>query len=352
MPRHMTPSSAEHLQSQKSSRRKFTPVRWPNGCIFMVISVWVWLACCQQSDFSTSSNNIRASEIHSHYDIEYLNESQIELGTRLGHGRFSNVYEGVLNGSIPVAAKVLKPIEKWRLQREIEFMEMLQGEPNVIKLFGVYGDEFSPVIVTERIKQSNRTVLSYEELRWVMRELLRTLNGTHYHNVFHRDVKWQNMLVSFEERKMRLIDWGLAEYVVLDQEYSPSVGTKSYKAPELLMEWRHYGPGVDIWAAGIVMANLMYGCPSFFSAAENEGVLVRQTKLFGKNRMMKLARRYKYKRPLAYTTTQSLLEYALPHTRHLFTHESLDFLQLLLVPEPEDRASAAEALLHPFVRDV
>lgn len=316
--------------------------------------MWIWLFLelrrSYTSDISSSSGEIPAGDLHDSYEIEYLNESNLNLVREIGHGRFSNVYEGVLNDTIPIAAKRLKPIELWRLKREIQFMEMLKDEPNVIRLFGVYGDVYAPIIVTELANRDNHTIVSYEELRWAMRELLRTLNGTHYHNVFHRDIKWQNMLVSFTERKMRIIDWGLAEYVIRGGKYSPGVGTKSYKAPELLMDSRTYGPGVDIWAAGVVMANLLYGCPSFFAAAENEGVLVRQTKLFGKNRMMRLARRYKYKRVLAYTTPQSFLEYALPHTRHLFTHESLDFLQMLLVPEPEDRATAAEALLHPFVR--
>lgn len=288
-------------------------------------------------------------EIHDGYEIHYLDEEQVELLDEVGHGRFSNVYRAKLNDTL-VAAKKLKPIEPWRVKREVRFMTALKDAPNVVKLHGVYGDELSPIIVTEFVARDENTNISYEDLQWIMRELLMALNATHYEHIFHRDIKWQNLLVSFKERRLRIIDWGLAEFFIRGRRYSPSAGTKSYKAPELLLGCRQYGPAVDVWAAGIIMANLMFGCPSFFNAGDVQGVLARHTQFFGPRRMRRLAKMCGYRRPLLQTGGQSFLELALPHTRHLIKKEAIDLLQELLTPEPNLRITAADALLHPFLK--
>jgi serine/threonine protein kinase len=114
------------------------------------------------------------------------------------------------------------------------------------------------------------------------------------------------------------------------------------------MGYRYYGADVDIWAAGVTMANLLYGCPSFFSGADDEAVLGRHTRIFGNLRMSRIAQDLGYDGAIQHYQKQSLLEYALPHTRHLFTRDSLDLLQQLLIPEMKARISAAEALQHPF----
>lgn len=312
--------------------------------IFLICAVF---SSSSEEHGSSSDLVLDSEELHNDYVIEYKDENDIEMVKEIGHGRFSNVFHAKINGE-DVAAKRLKPVESWRIKREIRFMEMLRDEPNVVKLHGVYGDELGPVIVTELAKTDSNTIISYGDLQWTMKEILRALNGTHYHHVFHRDIKWQNMLVSFQERKLRIIDWGLAEYVIQGHEYTPCVGTKSYKSPELLLEYRNYGTGVDIWAAGVVFANLMFGCPSFFAGADNAAVLARHVRLFGTRRMMKLARGLGYKKSLTHASGQSFLEYALPHTRHLITRPSLDLLQKMLTPEPDYRISAADALDHPF----
>lgn len=39
--------------------------------------------------------------------------------------------------------------------------------------------------------------------------------------------------------------------------FSPAVGTRWYKAPELLLGGRDYGPAVDLWSAGCLLAELL-----------------------------------------------------------------------------------------------
>ena len=125
------------------------------------------------------------------------------------------------------AAKKLVPTDEWRVKKEVKIMEQLKGQPHIIPLLGVYGDEYDPIIVTDYLPSDSQSVPSYQDFKWVMKALLQALNATHYNNIFHRDVKWQNMLVSFKDHKLFLIDWGLADYVIKGRSYSPRTGTKS-----------------------------------------------------------------------------------------------------------------------------
>lgn len=280
--------------------------------------------------------------------IVYKNESALTYFNEIGHGRYSDVYKASLNNGTIVAAKKLKPIDIWKIKREAHIMSLVSDIPYSIKLYGVFGDETSPIFVTEYVETDLPKSLTYDSFQWIMHSILLALNETHSKGIFHRDIKWQNMLVSLKNKTLKIIDWGLGDFYDPDQSYSPRVGTKSYKAPELLFLSKKYNEKIDIWASGCVMANLMFGTQSFFAAHDNDGVLQRHVRFFGHKRMKKIAKKYKYKKTVPFYHNQSFLEYALPTTRHLFTNQSLDLLDQLLTPEIELRPYASEALENPF----
>ena len=49
-------------------------------------------------------------------------------------------------------------------------------------------------------------------LRFYLYELLRALDYCHSMGIMHRDVKPHNVMIDHENRRLRLIDWGLAEF--------------------------------------------------------------------------------------------------------------------------------------------
>jgi serine/threonine protein kinase len=301
---------------------------------------------------SSESRQLTGSDLHGSYPITYRDISGLTMLNEIGHGRFSRVRRATLPDGAAVAAKCLLPGQSWRLKREVRFLELVRdrGVPNVVNLIGVYGNERAPIIVTELAYRDDAVLISLDDLKWVMRSLLSTLNETHRLNVFHRDIKWQNLLVSFKNRSLTVIDWGLAEWIMPNRTLSSFVGTKGYKAPELLLGVKQYGPEIDIWATGVVMANLMFGCARFFSGGSEEAVLRKQVLLFGWQRISKLADKYGYKKRIQRVAQRTALEYALPHTRQLITRGALDFLRELLMPERGQRITAAEALVHSFLR--
>jgi len=73
----------------------------------------------------------------------------------------------------------------------------------------------------------------------------------------HRDVKPHNVMIDHSQRKLRLIDWGLAEFYHAGQEYNVRVASRYFKGPELLVDLRDYDYSLDIWSLGCMLAAMV-----------------------------------------------------------------------------------------------
>ncbi|EEQ99974.1 mitogen-activated protein kinase, putative [Perkinsus marinus ATCC 50983] len=94
-----------------------------------------------------------------------------------------------------------------------------------------------------------------------LRQMFAGLCFCHEQGVLHRDVKPQNVLIKGNMHSgsacLKLADFGLARTFRPDvRAYTREIQTLWYRAPEILLGAKEYGPAVDIWSAGAVIYEL------------------------------------------------------------------------------------------------
>ena len=100
--------------------------------------------------------------------------------------------------------------------------------------------------------------------------------------IMHRDVKPHNVMIDHENRRLRLIDWGLAEFYHPGQEYNVRVASRYFKVsftpplcpvvtphydgqgPELLVDYQMYDYSLDMWSLGCMLASMIFRKEPFF----------------------------------------------------------------------------------------
>lgn len=106
---------------------------------------------------------------------------------------------------------------------------------------------------------------SLGEIKKVMQQLLNGLYYIHSNKILHRDMKAANVLIT-KTGVLKLADFGLARAFSANKNgqvnrYTNRVVTLWYRPPELLLGERNYGPPVDLWGAGCIMAEMWTRSP-------------------------------------------------------------------------------------------
>lgn len=137
-------------------------------------------------------------------------------------------------------------------------LKTLKGGPNIIKLYSVVRDPISkiPALITEFVELKYKHV--YElyntftefDIKFYIYEVLKALDYCHSKGVIHRDIKPQNIMIDSSKKKLRVIDWGLAEFYHKGQNYNCRVASRFFKGPELLLDYNYYDYSLDIWSLG------------------------------------------------------------------------------------------------------
>ena len=101
-------------------------------------------------------------------------------------------------------------------------------------------------------------------------EIVLALEFLHKHKIAYRDMKPENLLIS-SEGHIKITDFGFAKKIN-DRSFT-LCGTPEYLAPEIIMSIGH-NHGVDWWALGILIYEMVAGYPPFYD--ENPFEVYRQ----------------------------------------------------------------------------
>lgn len=288
-----------------------------------------------------------------------------EVTRKLGRGKYSEVFQGVdSSNNKAVVIKVLKPVKHKKIKREIKIMETLRGGPNVVTLYDIVKDTSSKTVclINEYIDSTDFKVLfptlTDFEVRYYAYELLKALDFAHSKGIMHRDIKPHNVMIDHANRKLRLIDWGLAEFYHPNVEYNVRVASRYYKGPELLVNMKDYDYSLDMWSFGCLLAGMTFKIQTMFRGTDNNDQLVRIAKVMGTKPVLDYVAKYdaqmdpSLKSALGNYATRPLSSYVTEENKHLASSEAIDLLTKLLVIDHNHRLSAAEAMKHPYFEPV
>lgn len=70
-------------------------------------------------------------------------------------------------------------------------------------------------------------------------------------------MKPANIITNPKTKLLKLIDWGLSSFYMPGVPLSPRVGTRTYKAPELLLGYKYYDYEIDIFSIGLMFSKMV-----------------------------------------------------------------------------------------------
>uniref|UniRef100_A0A0E0P1N7 Casein kinase II subunit alpha n=2 Tax=Oryza rufipogon TaxID=4529 RepID=A0A0E0P1N7_ORYRU len=220
--------------------------------------------------------------------VQWGEQDDYEVVRKVGRGKYSEVFEGInVNNNEKCIIKILKPVKKKKIKREIKILQNLCGGPNIVKLLDIVRDQHSktPSLIFEYVNNTDFKVLyptlTDYDIRYYIYELLKALDYCHSQGIMHRDVKPHNVMIDHELRKLRLIDWGLAEFYHPGKEYNVRVASRYFKGPELLVDLQDYDYSLDMWSLGCMFAGMIFRKEPFFYGHDNHDQLVKIAKVLG-----------------------------------------------------------------------
>eukprot|EP01128_Nolandella_sp_AFSM9_P003985 TRINITY_DN1752_c1_g1_i1.p1 TRINITY_DN1752_c1_g1~~TRINITY_DN1752_c1_g1_i1.p1 ORF type:complete len:366 (-),score=85.55 TRINITY_DN1752_c1_g1_i1:128-1159(-) len=285
-----------------------------------------------------------------------------EVVRKIGRGKYSEVFEGVaVAKEIPekCVIKILKPVKKKKIKREIKILQNICGGTNIIQLFDVVRDPHTktPSLIFEYVKNVDFKVLYPTlqdiDVRFYMNELLKALDYAHSNGIMHRDVKPHNVMIDHGKRTLRLIDWGLAEFYHKDQDYNVRVASRYFKGPELLVDMMDYDYSLDLFSVGCMFAGLVFQREPFFRGSDNKDQLVRITRVLGTDLLDAWMDKYglsiNWRSTIGKHSPKPWTSFVTPDNTHLAgVPEALDFVDKLLRFDPQERLTAREAMEHRY----
>jgi len=296
--------------------------------------------------------------------VNWGDQDNYEVVRKVGRGKYSEVFEGIRilpdGKEDRCIIKILKPVKKKKIQREIKILQNVRGGPNIIDLIDVVKDPRSktPSLIFEFVSNTDFKVLyptlADYDIRYYMLELLKALEFCHSRGIIHRDVKPHNVMIDHSKRTLRLIDWGLAEFYHPGMDYNVRVASRYFKGPELLVDFQQYDYSLDLWSLGCMFAAMIFRKEPFFYGHDNYDQLVQIVRVLGTDAFQDYLNKYdieldpQLEALIGNHSRKPWDKFINLSNQHLVSPEAIDFLDKLLRFDHQERLTCQEAMAHPY----
>ncbi|OAY62102.1 CDPK-related kinase 3 isoform X1 [Manihot esculenta] len=267
--------------------------------------------------------------------------AKYELGKEVGRGHFGHTCSArVKKGELKDQTVAVKIISKAKMttaisiedvRREVTILKALSGHKHLVKFYDACEDANNVYIVMELCEGGellDRILArggryNEEDAKVIVVQILSVVSFCHLQGVVHRDLKPENFLFTSggDDADMKLIDFGLSDFIRPDERLNDIVGSAYYVAPEVLH--RSYSLEADIWSIGIISYILLCGSRPFWARTES-GIFRSVLR-----------------------SDPNFDDIPWPSV----TPEAKDFVKRLLNKDYRKRMTAVQALNHPWLRD-
>lgn len=265
---------------------------------------------------------------------------------KLAEGGFGKVYKvRDLVTQRHVALKKIDLEEHMNIGiREVTLLKSLH-HPHIIALQEVFIEKESMFLVMELMHRNTRNFqLAKPQMRTCMYQLLSAVCYAHEKSIVHRDIKPCNILLDEEQKRFLLADWGGGRCLRPNRKYSQHACTVWYKPPEALLGEQGYTQAFDIWSLGCTFYELITGHVLFPGNAEIEQLFLI-FRLFGTPDTNSWPQVHRLP---DFSATKFPRFTGSPLTCDGLTKEGLDLLSRMLICDPSQRITAAQALQHVY----
>jgi tRNA A-37 threonylcarbamoyl transferase component Bud32 len=201
---------------------------------------------------------------------DYFNE-RYKIISEIGEGGEGKIYKAedlAVNRYVAIKELPLHRKNREEALKEARAIARI-SHPNVVSLYDIIEAENKIYLIMEYVEGATlREILNelhYLDFQAALGIFIQTalaVEFAHNHGILHLDIKPENILVSPEGR-VKLTDFGIAQFISESPETDKIKGSTHYLAPEALKG--HYSTASDVFALGVVLYEMLAGENPFFS---------------------------------------------------------------------------------------
>lgn len=299
---------------------------------------------------------------HKSFEPQWSTPDHYSLMKKVGRGKYSTVFKAMHKRRTECAIKILVPLDPKRYLREIKILTNLAGQKNIVRLLDLVRDPMTGIysFVFEWVDFYDWRTLyqsfTIDDIRLYMYKLLCALDTSHSNGIMHRDIKPQNIAIDKERRRLRLLDWGLADFYHPKQKYNSHVATRVFKPPELLINYPYYDYSMDLWSAGLTFSIMMFKRIVIVCGEDDADQLLKVADLVGGPAIVDYADSLSV--DLDDATRADLMKRAgtgwEDHIRkappELCPPDAIDLLRRMMTIDHRERITAKDAMKHAFFK--
>ena len=210
-----------------------------------------------------------------------------------------------------------------------EIIGKMCNHPNINEIQGVYYENKNNILKKYIVNhlgdgdihhyfEINNFKLSEKKVKFIVKQMLSSINYLHNNNICHKDIKLENFIYNNPTVPfIKLIDFEFSEKIVDGKKMTAKKGTRSFIAPEIINNIP-YDLNVDIWSLGI----------STYMLLSNINPIIKN---------------YVYSNEINYN-----IDFDIKELQHI-SNDCKDFLKKTLELNPKKRLTSKDAMNHDWI---